>query len=764
MSLLGWLRSRDRDLAALRRAGRAAIVMPALFAFTDKVLANPAMASFAALGSFAMLLLVDFAGPMRLRLENQVALAVVSGALVCLGTLASHAAWLAAVAMALVAFSVLFMSVVSSVLASATTALLLAFILAVSLRAPTSSIPDRLAGWEMAAAAALFAIKVFWPAPERIALREPVVVACRALAARLRSDAAYLLGGEHQPSEAEHEEAIAQARASIGALRRSFYATAYRPTGLSTGARAIVRLVDEMSWLEAIIAVSAPQPPGLPVNVGACQVKLAAASVLELGADVLERPAATAGDLRRAVAELRQRLEEVEKRATVDLEVGRAPATRDLANEDRVTELVTSLDPSFRSQELSFAVLQIAANIDLAAAADRRGFLERLTGHQPEGLTNTLAAAQERAVSHFERHSVTLHNAVRGAAGLGLAVLVADLTGVQHSFWVVLGTLSVLRSNALSTGQNVLRGLAGTVAGFIIGAGALALIGTNTVLLWLLLPLSILLAGIAPAAISFAAGQAGFTVVLVILFNIIQPLGWRVGLYRVEDVAIGCAVSLVVGVLFWPRGAAAALRQALGEAYADSARYLAGAVEFGIGRCDTSVPARHAPIDEAARAAAAARRLDDTFRGYLAERGAKPVPLFEVTGLITGVVGLRLAADAVLDLWRGDDCQSPGERAAARRELLKASEAVTAWYEALAAGLVEGSDVPAPLGRDESFDQRLVDAVRRDLTSDDGTASAAAVRIIWTGDHLDAARRLQGLIFERAREVGERRSLGPAFR
>ena len=39
---------------------------------------------------------------------------------------------------------------------------------------------------------------------------------------------------------------------------------------------------------------------------------------------------------------------------------------------------------------------------------------------------------------------------MRGAIALGLAVLVADLTGVQHSFWVVLGTLTVLRSNALS--------------------------------------------------------------------------------------------------------------------------------------------------------------------------------------------------------------------------------------------------------------------------------------------------------------------------
>ena len=165
---------------------------------------------------------------------------------------------------------------------------------------------------------------------------------------------------------------------------------------------------------------------------------------------------------------------------------------------------------------------------------------------------------------------------------------------MQHSFWVVLGTLSVLRSNALSTGQNVLRGLGGTVAGFVIGAIALAFIGTNTVLLWALLPVSILLAGIAPAVISFAAGQAAFTVVLVVLFNLIQPLGWRVGLYRVEDVAIGCAVSLVVGLLFWPRGAAAALRQAIAEAYQESARYLGerGRVRGGLLRRERPLAAR----------------------------------------------------------------------------------------------------------------------------------------------------------------------------
>ena len=78
------------------------------------------MATFAAFGSFAMLLLVDFAGPMRERLQAQAALAVAGGVFVCLGTLASRTAWLAAVAMALVAFGVLFAGVVSSVLAGAT--------------------------------------------------------------------------------------------------------------------------------------------------------------------------------------------------------------------------------------------------------------------------------------------------------------------------------------------------------------------------------------------------------------------------------------------------------------------------------------------------------------------------------------------------------------------------------------------------------------------------------------------------------------------
>src|ERR1700756_4727898 len=123
-----WLAQRDRGFAALRRAARTAIIMPAMFALGDKVIGNPQVATFAAFGSFAMLLLVDFGGPMAERLQAQAALAVTGGVFVLVGTPGPQTAWLAAVAMTLVGFGVIFAGVVSSVLAGATTALLLAFI------------------------------------------------------------------------------------------------------------------------------------------------------------------------------------------------------------------------------------------------------------------------------------------------------------------------------------------------------------------------------------------------------------------------------------------------------------------------------------------------------------------------------------------------------------------------------------------------------------------------------------------------------------
>src|SRR5205807_2599602 len=266
--------------------------------------------------------------------------------------------------------------------------------------------------------------------------------------------------------------------------------------------------------------------------------------------------------------------------------------------------LASVLEPSFRAHQLSYAAWELGANALLATGAAPPGgdSDRRSIPSGPRGVVRLLAE-QARA------RAVWFQNSARGAVGLTIAVYVAQRASLQHSFWIVLGTLSVLRSNALGTGATIVEAVAGTAVGIVVGGLLIVAIGTDRGVLWAVLPLAVLIAAYAPRAISFAAGQAGFTVVLLVLFNIIQPTGWKVGLVRVEDVAIGFAISLGVGVLFWPRGARAALRASVADAYATSADYLAAAT--------TANDVRAAQ----AMAGAASRRLDDNYRQYLAERG-----------------------------------------------------------------------------------------------------------------------------------------------
>jgi uncharacterized membrane protein YccC len=730
------LLARDGDLRATRRAARTAIVMPALFALGSQVIADPGVATFAAFGSFAMLLLADFGGTLAERLAAQLSLVAIGCVLIALATLVSRNPWAAAVAMVVVGFVVLFAGVVSSALAAASTSVLLSFILPVATPAGPTAIPERLTGWLLAGVVSLPAITLLWPAPRSEPLREAAAEACRQLSARLTAEVAHA----HGEDGGNVVQAVTRADAAVATLRATFLATPYRPSGLTTSTRAVVRLVDEVVWLSVILDNAAATRPRQPAPPTVRDVKTAAAVLLDHAGKALslrEPPQDSLQDHLDDLARARRAMEAV---AIAEVERPRDGRTAE--------EVVGSLAPSFRAQELSFAVMAIAENIAIATAAEQRTWWQKLLGRQPRGLAGPISSAQERALAHVEPHSVWLRNSVRGAIALGGAVLVADLSGAQHSFWIVLGALSVLRSNALSTGQSVVRGLIGTTIGFVIGGALVVVLGTNPGVLWVLLPVALLVAGIAPA-VSFTAGQAGFTVALLILFNIVSPAGWHVGLVRIEDVAIGCAVSLVVGASFWPRGAAGALRRALAEAYAECAAYLRTAAESGTAADGSAEEAEAAR----SRAAAAARRLDDAFREYLAERGRKQLTLAEVASLLTGVVGLRLTAEAVSDLWAGagpDRVDTPR----AQLELIVTTERVTNWFAALAQAMSGIGTVPRALPQDGASARRLVEALSRDLESldtPDASGRAHTVRLVWTSDHMDATRRLQDLIEQPAR-------------
>ena len=535
-------------------------------------------------------------------------------------------------------------------------------------------------------------------------------------------------------ARAEDPELAAAADAAMSKLKRTFRRTPYRPTTLSTGGRAMVRMIDELDWVSVVANQYGLAVKQAPAVADVAAVWDAAADVLDRCADILGLPSDANSQAARAA------LDAALERLEAAMHVVRHSATI------RSQLVFTSCEPSFRGQELSYAVRQVGRNVALMAAADARSFVDRLLGRTPD-MQSSLGVARFRARSHFDVRSVWLHNSLRSAAALAVAVFVATTLGVQHSFWVVLGVLSVLRSTALNTGQNAVRGLVGTVVGFVVGGAILIGIGTNTVVLWVLLPIAVLAAGFAPAAISFLAGQAAFTVVVVMLFNIIHPAGWRVGLIRVEDVAIGCLVSLVVGLVFWPRGAATALGVALSAAYRSSSHYLSRAIDANLtGRGGAATA-------EKAAALADFGRLDDAFRQFLAERGAKHVPLAEASSLVTGTVALRLSADAVVDLWH--DVDGAKNLANADRAVVASAEQIERWYDSLAESLsLDGQLPPDPISGKQIGEDRWAAALAADTVP--GT-EMAAVRVIWTADHLDAARRQQPKLVEAARMAAKSR-------
>ncbi|MGV0661175.1 FUSC family protein, partial [Mycolicibacterium pulveris] len=167
---------------------------------------------------------------------------------------------------------------------------------------------------------------------------------------------------------------------------------------------------------------------------------------------------------------------------------------------------------------------------------------------------------------------------VRTGLGLALAVAVTHVLPLEHGFWVVLGAMSVLRSSALTTGTRVVRAVTGTGIGFILGVIVIELVGVDPIVMWTLLPIVAFGSAFVPEIASFIAGQAAFTMMVLITFNLIAPTGWSVGLARVEDVVVGALVGVMVSLLLWPRGAAARVNATIDRAFTLGAAFLKAAV------------------------------------------------------------------------------------------------------------------------------------------------------------------------------------------
>jgi uncharacterized membrane protein YccC len=573
---------------------------------------------FTIFGSMALLIVADFPGNRAGRAVSYAGLGVIGALLITLGTLVAPIPWLAVLTMFVLGLAVTFAGVLSSAIAAGQRATLLLFVLPAC--TPTGPVSERLLGWFIALAVCVPAALFVLPPRHHDDLRRHAARVCAALAHRLEG-------------VASADEVVT----AMNALRTNFLGSDFRPVGLTAGSRALVRVVDELSWLVDHVRDDTAATLGVMAKPSV-RVLRASAQLLQI-ARVADRAPARA-ELEEALTELRA------------VAYGRY--------RDDIAEILGEADDDaavrvgqrlLNRRTFGATVAVTGRVIAAAAAADARPVLMRVLGRQlPQTGASVRVLSEAQAVAiipsgYLVTRAVVVRNSLRTGLGLALAVATTHVFPVQHGFWVVLAAMSVLRSSALSTGTKVLRAVIGTVVGFVLGAVLIELIGVDPVVLWTALPIVAFVAAYVPNVFSFAAGQAAFTMLVLIVFNLIVPSGWRVGLIRIEDILVGGAVGVMVSLLLWPRGSGDAVSAAIDVASEVGARYLRTAVSrITHGTSATAVDAL------SHEALTASRTIDNAVRQYLSESGGPLDGRSPVIRAANRAIRLRSAADLIADI------------------------------------------------------------------------------------------------------------------
>ena len=292
--------------------------------------------------------------------------------------------------------------------------------------------------------------------------------------------------------------------------------------------------------------------------------------------------------------------------------------------------------------------------IAVAVATDARPVWARALGRRlpPTGASDRVvpvaaAVAATKASPLFSR-AVAVRNSLRTGLGLAAAVALTHLLSVEYGPWVVLAASSVLRSSALTTGTSTVRAVSGTMIGFVAGTLLMWALGVEPVVLWIMLPIVIFWAAYVPEIASFTAAQAAFTLMLLIFFNLISPVGLHAAVIRVEEVFVGTLIAVVVSLLLWPRGAAATVNTLLVEVRDVGCRYLRAAV-FRVTR-GTSEASDDKVTALSYEAMVASRVLDDAVRHYLSESGGATDSRAPAVRAFNRAIRLRSAADRIADI------------------------------------------------------------------------------------------------------------------
>ncbi|MFB6674300.1 FUSC family protein [Streptomyces sp. NPDC056390] len=647
----------------MARAVLAAVIVAGGLWLSLDVLGSRPMALFAAFGGFGATVIASFHGPLRDRAIGHLSLTVMGSVLLVVGTAVSGSTLVASLVTLPVAFVSYFAGIAGANNASGAFAALLAYVLAAATPVSTDVLLPRLEGWWLACVVGGIAVLTLLPqpAPEPL-LRRACAEVARALADHLT---AALSGDTAAATGASVDD-------SVEGMLKAFISTPYEPSRIATVDQAITDVVGQLEWCAGLVTdgvqrcgdLSRAAPPERALFDRCAQALREVAAALD--------GAGSAYDL----TELEQaHTASVARLRRVDEE--HAPHA---GQADRTAVL-------FYALAISAAVLRMASDTRFAvrpptprARVARRRIWLGLSGiGRPRGRPVTAVGLITVVLRNANLRSVWFLNALRTSVALSAAVAVVHLTGVQSGFWVLLGTLSVLRTSAQSTGSVALSTIGGTVIGVAVGAVLLLAIGTSDAASWVALPLAVFVAAYARGMVPEVVNQAAFSVLVLMMFNLLAPAGWQLSLVRLQDVLLGTGVALAAGVLVWPRGAGTVVRDNMADTLRIGAARLTRAVERALGLRDEAGEA-------STEIFAVGSRLHDALRAYLAEPGAKRMDR-HFWLLVAGGVRLRLTVRAVEDLEPMESRPDPE-----RRRLVDHAAALTDFYTLLAAHLADPAD------------------------------------------------------------------------
>lgn len=728
----------------LRRALRVAVLVSATFFVTDAILGWSTASLAAAFACFSMLAFADFSGPRWNRLVAYLLLGLNGVIMVAVGSYVAQWQWVSIGLTFVVVLVISFSAVLRGYFAAATAAAILPWAFAVTGGYSPETIADKAGGWALGALVASFGAIILWPSYLRSELRMRL--------ADVLETAADVITTMDSPDEFRHQSG--ELKRKVSELHGVFDGRLARPGGVTKRDRSMLLAVDETSRLAMTLTWTDVDASNLgPIDrelmdstertLRDCAQALRDGSVI---------PDPNALDAARAAS-----AEHIQTWCEQKFDSGQADKIR--------AGVEASAHVRLACLSTQAMAVYVRAGMDprpelrAAVKADRALTLESITFQGQTLLRdpNRLSpAAMLRNQLTFS--SPWLRTAIRSAVALSATVGLVTVLGAQHGFWVTLGALVALKFDASGTMRTALQVFLGTIAGFAVGVFMLSLTVERPVAMWLLLPIAAFLASYTPGAISLIVGQAFFTVFVIDLVGLTTPNRLAVAEWRLADVLLGVAVSLLVSLLMWPHGVVPMLVQTSRRAVRMATAFMLASYEQ---LADGPYWDEHVDVVKS-RALAANARAIETFDLAFSQRGPGLENTAAIIASINSASQLNHAAEVVSALAHIDalptSMSATGDAmlAAAHRAGIRVVSAVEV-LDADPGESVVGRDVNrgslarlrATLDRD-LIDEQNSPTCRADSYHEASrTAMSATFGLVWIAQFMWMADTLWRLVSER---------------